>query len=69
MLFSRIFPILEQPFCRAQVSISSCYLDAFLVYNREALLSSLSELATHKSTKEQLLRNVPEKVLIGDVPF
>ena len=35
-------------------------LYAFVVFNREALLCSLSEPATHRSTKEQLLRNVPE---------
>ena len=40
-LFPRIFPILEQPFCRAHVSISSWPLDAFLVFNEEALLCSL----------------------------
>ena len=68
-LFPRISPVLEQPFCRAHMSISSSSLDAFLVFNRKALLCSLLELATPKSTKEQLIRNVPEKVFIGNVPF
>ena len=68
-LFSGIFPILEQPLCRAHVSIPSWSFDTFLVFKREALLCSLLELATHKSTKEQLLRNVPEKRFIGNVPF
>ena len=63
------FPILEQLFCRAHTSISFWPLDAFLVFNREALLCSLSEPATHLSTKEQLHRNFPEKGFIGNVPF
>ena len=33
------------------------------------MLSSLSELATHKSAKEQLLRNVVEKGIIRNVLF
>ena len=57
-LSPRIFPNLEQPFCRAHVSISSWALDAFLAFNRDTLLCSLLELLTHKSTKEQF-RNVP----------
>ena len=60
-LFPRIFPMLEQLFCRANVSISSISLDDFL--NREALLSSLLELATYMST------NVLEKGFIGNVTF
>ena len=68
-LSPRIFPILEQPFCRAHASISSWSLDTFLDFNREALLFSLLELATHKSTKGHLLRKVPEKGFIGNVPF
>ena len=68
-LFPRIFPILEQPFCRANVSISSWSLDAFPVFNRPLLLYNLLELATNKSTKEQLLRNVPEKGFIRNIPF
>ena len=66
-LFPRIFSVLEQPFCRAHVSISSWSLDAFLV--REALLCSLLELATHKSTKEQLLRNAREEGFLGKGSF
>ena len=68
-LFPGIFPILEQPFCRAHVSISSWSLNAFLVFNREALLCSLLDLATHKRTKEQLPRKVREKGFIGNVSF
>ena len=68
-LSPRAFLILEQPFCRAHVSISSRSLDAFLVFNRITLLCSLSELVTHKNTKEQLLKNFPEKEFIGNVPF
>ena len=41
----------------------------FLVFNGEALLYSLLELAIHNRTKEQLLRNIPEKGFIGNVPF
>ena len=46
------FPVLEQPFCRAYASISFWSLDAFLVFNRDALLFILSESATHRSTKK-----------------
>ena len=55
--------ILKQPFCTAYEGSYSRSLDAFQVFNREALLCSLFELPTHKSTKEQLkkglIRNVP----------
>ena len=64
-----VFPILEKPFCRAHASISFRPLDYFLVFNREALLFSLSELATHRSPKQQLIRNFSEKEFIGNVPF
>ena len=37
------FAVLEQPFCRAYASISFWSLDAFLVFNRDALLCILSE--------------------------
>ena len=60
------FPILEQSFCGAHASFSFCSLDASRVSNREVLLCSLSELATDRSTKEQLLRNFPEKWFIGN---
>ena len=40
--------ILEQPSCRAYASISFWLLDSFLVFNRKALLFSLSELTTHR---------------------
>ena len=66
---TRALPNLEQPFCRAHVSISSWSFDAFLVFNRVTLLCSLLKLATHKSTKEQLLRNFPEKGFIGKCSF
>ena len=60
------FPILEQSFCGAHASFSFCSLDTSRVSNREVLLCSLSELATDRSTKEQLLRNFPEKWFIGN---
>ena len=68
-LSPRAFPILEQPLCRAHVSISSWSLDAFLVLNKVALLCRLSELATHKNTKEHSIRNFPQKEFIGNVSF
>ena len=64
------FPRIEQLFCREHAIISFSSLDAFLVFNREASLCSFSEPATHRSTKEQLLRNFPEKkTFIGNVSF
>ena len=37
-------------------------LDSLLTFDRVALLYSLSQLATHKTSKEWLLRNLLEKV-------
>ena len=68
-LSPRDLPILEQPFCRTHMSSSSWFLYAFLVFNRVVLLCSLSELATHKNTKVQLLGKFTGKGFIGNVPF
>ena len=63
-LFPRIFPVLEEPFCRVHASISSWPFDVFLVFSKSRL-----DFATHKSRKVQLLRDVPEKGFIGNVFF
>ena len=49
------------PFCGAPANVCLGSSDALLVFDREALLYSLSELTTHKNSKEQLLRKFPEK--------
>ena len=55
------FPDLEQPFCRAHANISLWSLNAFLVLMRESLLCSLSETATHRSTKVTVIQKLHKK--------
>ena len=48
------------PFCGAPANVCLGTSDALLVFDRETLLYSLSELTTHKNSKK-LLRKFPEK--------
>ena len=48
-------------FYRAHANISFCSVGAFLEFNREDILCSLSEPATNKSAKGQLLRIFAEE--------
>lgn len=63
------FRVLQPPFLRVHAGVSFWSLDPLLVFNREALLCSLSEPVTHRSTKGKFLINLPEKGLIGNVSF
>ena len=66
--FSRAFSFFsEQPLCRAHTNVFFWYLvffwslNVFLCFDRETLLSSLSEPATNMDSKEKLLWKFPEK--------
>ena len=57
----RISNFSEQPFCRPHTNNFLWSLDVFLIFYREALLSSPSESASNRNSEEQLIEKFLEK--------